>query len=213
MAPRARRQRDPKLRSSLLLALADAGYDALGVADGKRALEIIATRPPDATVANIALPHVAGDSLLGWARARLGDALLAGILIAATLRSELLRGNVGADAAIGAPLDPGTTRFAPRSSSAATGRPEQQRDVLRPRRALLARVRPRDVAALHAGRDLHRDRPRLRRGEPRGQRARVRPRAPGTDELKLITANRGNPRRFPERELFVPTSTRARRAT
>ncbi len=98
-------ERDSTLRSSLLLALTEAGYDAIGVADGRRALELIASGPPDVIVANIALPHLAGDSLLGWARTRLGTALLSGILISSTLRSELLEDAV-ADAVVGAPLAP-----------------------------------------------------------------------------------------------------------
>lgn len=97
---------DPKLRSALLLVLTEANFEVLGVGDGRRALQAIATQPPHAIIANMALPNVAGSSLLGWARARLGEDLLVTILIAATLPSQLMPECPAADAVLGSPLTP-----------------------------------------------------------------------------------------------------------
>lgn len=91
---------DPRAR--LLAAFAGAGFDAVGLADGQRALSQLALRPVQVLVVEFELPRIAGDELIARARASASPPALT-VLLGNALPEVLVP--KGADLVIGQPFE------------------------------------------------------------------------------------------------------------
>ncbi len=99
-------QHDADFRAQLIACFADAGFDALGVADGAQALRQLAARPAHVIVADFELPKLAGDELLERARAAPSSPLRFAVLMGAKLPEVLVPPCEAADLVVGQPITP-----------------------------------------------------------------------------------------------------------
>jgi DNA-binding response OmpR family regulator len=91
-------------RAQLLAAFSDAGFEAVGVADGAQAEKQLTSRPTHVLVADFELPKRAGDELLARAWTQ-HPALHVTALVAAELPHMLVPPHDAADLVRGQPLD------------------------------------------------------------------------------------------------------------
>ena len=87
---------DPATRELLLTALADAGYDADGAADGREALIWCRERRPALVLLDLVLPLVSGEQVAAFLRQAYGEALPILVVTARDRPAPIARGLGGA---------------------------------------------------------------------------------------------------------------------
>lgn len=96
---------DPSLTGLLTLFLNDAGYKAIAVNSGKRALEMIKQDPPDVVLLDLMMPMVSGSVVCREIRASEATRHIPVVVISGDGKADTKWIEAGADACIIKPFD------------------------------------------------------------------------------------------------------------